>query len=862
MKNKVLSILKSKIYVHEKNLSYFIDDIEQVYDIFQSNILNSDYKNNVLVTSEKIGVDICLLVMCAINTYLEDLKNHNNCILSNLENNQLVIYEGKKYKYIKCEIINSGYYKGHEKIVLETKNGMIKINKSEACKISRYFGESDKLDKMEKNKNDENSKNLISKLLHQDLEELSGILNQQIIVVFKSRKYMEEILSNLTIEVEREKYEFSRVFPSRYYSDYENYINIKGNKFHSKPIFLFTSRFDVADSLLEKNEDCNKLIFLGEQAYHKSLSIIEDYTLEEEQLNKIIFYNTYNNTYTINKLIENDVQVYALEEQNLKKNKVNNILADSIKINSLLYLTKKQLIKLLNLDIDFFQKEKFIKNTFKALKIYQLLCIPICELEGRDILNECINIAKKITENTFEYSSIYNELAYICANLKELYSELYNNNPKLSLLESISHKNSTIILNNSSELKFMQNNNKIKYKSAHILKNLRPVDLKNAKLIFTSFYDNKFINQFNLYNNNETTNILYYTEAIKYNSLARNLNKSLFLIYENNKINHKFERKYVDLIKYKLNEIILKENEKNYDTNYNQVDYFKDDENIINDKSFKYEEIDSEYYYDFFDKTKDILDKKFDNNSIYYYDTYDYDMKAYKKIVFSNNQFAYLTKNYKACCIDIHGGYAVKNVDCLKINDKIIFTNDKSDEDIDLMFEKIINSNIFRKQYNKDFENVNYFKNIVKEYAQKYENDYTLLSVELSHHNIEKVPPAIKQWTENKIIGPREKEVYKVMGKITMDNKLLNEWESIYNSSEVIRKFRSKFKSIFKHTLRSGMEESTDNEVIKLMIDIFDDLDDYVDIVEVEEIVDLDKVILDKQFNCLLGEKYILQGDK
>ncbi len=854
-------MLKSKIYVHEKNLSYFIDDIEQVYDVFQNNILSSHHKNNVLVTSEKIGVDICLLVMCAINTYLEDLKNHNNSILSNLKNNQLVIYEGKRYKYIKCEIINSGYYKGHEKIVLETKNGTIKINKSEAYKISRYFGESDKLDKMEKNKNIENNRFLISKLLNQDIEELDGTLNQQIIVVFESRKYIQEILSNTSIEVEGEQYEFSRVFPSRYYSDIENYINIKGNKFNSKPIFLFTSRFDVADSILEKNEECNKLIFLGEQTYHKSFSIIEDYTLEEEQLNKIIFYNTYGNSCTIDKLIENDVQVYALEDnQCSKKNKVNNILVNSIKINSLLYITKKQLISLLNLDIDFFQKEKFIRSAFKALKIYQLLCIPICELEESYILNECIDTVKKIAKNTFEYDSIYNKLANICENLIELYSELYNNNPKMGLLESISDKDSTIILNNSSELKFIQSKN-IKHKSVDVLKNLKYADLKNEKLIFISFYDNKFINQFNLYNSNEIINILYYTEVMKYNSLARSINKNLHLIYENNKLNNKFENKYVDLIKYNFNEIILKENRKSNHKN-DDVGYFEEDEDLITENGFEYEEVDEEYYYDFFNKTKNILDKKFDNNSIYDYDSCDYGIKVYKKIVFSNNQFAYLTKNYKACCIDINGRYIVKNIDSIKISDKMIFTNDKSDEDIDLMFEKIINSHVFRKQYNKDFENVNYFKNVVKDYAQKYENDYTLLSVELSHHNIEKVPTAIKQWTENRIIGPREKEVYEVMGKITMDDRLLNEWENIYNSSEIIRKFRSRFKSIFKHTIRNGMEENTDNEVIRLMIDIFDDLDEYVDIIEVEEIINLDKSNIDKQLNCLLGEKYILQGEK
>lgn len=859
MKNDVVSILNSNIYLYEKSLSYFVDNIEQIYDVFQGDILASKYKNNLLVTDEKIGIEIILLVILGINVYMEDLKKHGNHILSKLETDELVVYEGKKYKYKKCEIINSGYCKGDEKIVLETKNGTIKINKSEAYKIFRYFGESDKLDKMEKHKNIENNRYLISKLLNQDIEELEGILNQQIIVVFESRKYMEEVLSNINIEVDGEEYEFCRVFPSRYYSDKASYINIKGNKFHSKPIFLFTSRFDVADSILEENEDCNKLIFLGEKTYSKSLSIIEDYTLEEEQLDKVIFYNTYGRVSTIDRLVENSVQVYALEEKNLKKDKVNNILVDSIKINSLLYLTKRLLIDLLNSDVDFFDKEKFIRSAFKSLKIYQLLCIPICELEENYILNECIQSVKNITEKTYEYDSIYNKLLKIYENLTGLYDELYRNNPKINLLQSISDKESTIILNNSSELKFIENSN-IKYKSTYILKDLKYKELKNEKLIFISFYDNKFINQFDLYNSNEIINILYYTEVIKYNSLARHLNKNLQLIYINNKLNYKFENEYVDLIKYNFNEVILKDDKRISHEN-NEINHIEDKENLINNKSFEYEEIDDDYYYDFFNKSKDILEKRLDNSSIYDYD-YDYNMKACKKIIFSNNQFAYLTKNYKACCIDINGVYREKSVDSININDRMIFTNEKSDDDIDLMFEKIINSSVFRKQYNKDFENVNYFKNVVKDYAKKYENDYVLLSIELSHHNIEKVPQAIKQWTENKVIGPREKEVYEAMGKITRDDKLLNGWESIYNSSEIIRKFRSRFKSIFKHTIRSGMEEYTDNEVIKLMIDTFDDLDEYIDIVEVEEIINLTEINIDKQLNCLLGKKYILQEEK
>ena len=592
MKNKIISILNSNVYLYGELLSCFLDNIKQIYEVLLDNILVSDYKNNLIISDEKIGIDIILLFILGINVYMEDLNNNSNNILSKLKINQLVVYEGKKYKYKQCEIIKTGYYKGVEKIVLETKNGTIKIDKSQAYKISRYFGESEKLDKMEKHKTIEDSRYLISKLLNQNVEELDGILNQQIIVVFESKKYMQDILNNTNIEINGEKYEFSRVFPSRYYSDKDSYINLKGNKFHSKPIFLFTSRFDVADSILGENEYCNKLIFLGEKTYAKSLTIIEDYILEEEQLDKVIFYNTYEQISTIDKLVENDIKVYALESINPRKYKVDNILIDCEKVNTLLYFSKRLLINLLNSDIDFFDKEKFIRSAFILLKMYQVLCIPICELEENFILDEGLKRLKEITESVFEYESIYNKLLKIYENLKNIYDELYLSNPKFNLLQSISDKNSIIILNNDSEIDFIQKGN-ISYKAIYKLKDLKYINLENEKLIFISFYDNKFTNQFDLYNSNDMKNIFYYTEAIKYNALARNLNKNLQLLYKNNKLKYKFQNEYINLINYKHDKIILNKDKDDY-YNIKAINYiqYKGD---TNNKVFEYEDIEEDY---------------------------------------------------------------------------------------------------------------------------------------------------------------------------------------------------------------------------------------------------------------------------
>lgn len=551
MRDKIISILKTKVYIYDKKLSYFLDDIEKIYDIVQSKILDIDCKNNILVSSERIGIDVCLLVIVAINTYLEDLKNYNNNIVSNLKTDQVVMYKGRKYKYKGCEVDKSGYFKDTEYIVLEARNGIQKIFKSDVYKLTRYFGKSEKLDKMGKNNESKEGRKLISKLLDLDINQLVGVLNQQILVVFKSKKYMQHILENLKIEINQQKYEFGTVFPARYYSDIDNFIDIKGNKLHLQNIFLFTSRFDVADLLIGEYSNCNKLILLEEESYYKSISIIEDYILDEEQLEKVIFYNTYNHIDRIVNLIENDASVYAIgEKENLK---VKNILVESSKINGLLYITKTQLKSLLKPEFDFVKKDEFIKNTFKLLKIFQLICIPINKFNEKYIIDRGIKIINKITENTYQYTTIYEKLKCICENLRDLYDLLYTSNPKLNILEYISDKNSTIILNNNSEIEFISKNKKIKFKKLESINNLNNLKLQNQKLIFMSFYNNKYINQFNLYNNNNIINILYYIEAIKYNSIANNINRNLSIMYNN--LNYVFEKNYIDLIKYDYKKI-------------------------------------------------------------------------------------------------------------------------------------------------------------------------------------------------------------------------------------------------------------------------------------------------------------------
>lgn len=859
IEEKLLSILKSRIYISKDNL--LDSKIDNFFDIYIREILDGDIKNSLIVTKDKKQIEAMILVVMAIKLYLEDFKNPNN-ILDNLEYGQLVMYENKKYKYLGCETIKDGFMKGYRKIVLESKNGQYKINENESYKISKYLGKSNKLNKLEGElKSKDTGKFLIAKLLGKDLEELNEVLDQQIIVTFQSRKYMEEFIAGLNIEIEGEKYDFSRVFPSRYYSDLENYIDLKGNKLHVKPIFLFTSRLDIADQLIGENEGCRKLILLGDSTYFNYVETTLEYLLRDDQLDKIIIHNRYDSISMVESLIKRDINIYAFENYiESKEDQPNlNMIVESEEINALLINIRKDLIKLLSTDVDITDKHIFLINSFKLLKIFQTICIPIREYNDREIVQICLMKIKNVVENNSIYESDYNQLSQIVNKFNDLYNVLYHFNPKTFLLKKLVNSNSIVILNNNCEANYLKKYQIIKCKDIITISNIKEYEFCNEDLIFVSFYENKYINQFNLYSDNTIKNILYITEVIKYNSKARELNMRLRHVYENNKLSGNISCKYVEFVKYDRNLL-----------NTEHKDIIYEDEYIPNEES--QEEVIKEYieknfndYYDinFSNKKEELLNIEFGKtNQIYHDNDSCYDMKVYKKVIFTNEQYAYLSKNIKLFCIDSEGNHSIKKIESLTVNDKVIFNNKKTDEVLDDMFEEVINSKVFKDKYNEDYQNVHYFKKALKDYIKKYDGDYELVSKELSCFNIEKTPVAIRQWTEYKIVGPREKEIYKVIGKITMDKKLLKDWENIYESFEIIRKFKSKFKSVFKYTVKSEVVNAIeeDDEITTLILETFDNLHDYVDIVTVNQIIELNEDIEDIELNCLLEENCSLQG--
>ncbi|MGL5750123.1 MAG: hypothetical protein ACRCXT_06320, partial [Paraclostridium sp.] len=198
-------------------------------------------------------------------------------------------------------------------------------------------------------------------------------------------------------------------------------------------------------------------------------------------------------------------------------------------------------------------------------------------------------------------------------------------------------------------------------------------------------------------------NILYVTEVIKYNYQAKQLNMRLRYVYENNKLKGDVSGKYVEFINYDRS--LLKPDHK-YDTH---EDEYISNEEAREDVIKEYIEKNFNDYYeiDLSNKKDELLNIEFGRtNQIYQENEVCYDMKAYRKVVFTNDQYAYLSKNVKLFCIDSNGNHFIKKVESLNIDDNIIFSNKKTDEALDDMFEEVINSKVFKDKYNEDYQNV------------------------------------------------------------------------------------------------------------------------------------------------------------
>ena len=228
-----------------------------------------------------------------------------------------------------------------------------------------------------------------------------------------------------------------------------------------------------------------------------------------------------------------------------------------------------------------------------------------------------------------------------------------------------------------------------------------------------------------------------------------------------------------------------------------------------------------------------------------------------RKIYYSEDGYSYITDNSKIVMLDDNN--KIKGfINNAKISDRILFIDEKTENDLNILFDKIVESKIFKEKYKQHYQNMIYWKKVLRKYIDDYNLNYNDIANELIIHEISKTPQTIRGWLKSEsIIGPWEEKFYKALGEITFDQKLISNWKEIFESNNTIREFRRQFRNTFKNMIQHAVCNtiSEENELEILVNRVFGNLKEYAKILK---IVDIDEISLEipyAQTNCLIYDK-------
>ena len=883
----IKNIIANKIFIKDRKIK--IDGYtKEVIDNIKK-IANGNGKCNLLMTVDEIDTQVLLLVIIATKYYYETLYNNTNESQNSFKIGDIVCYGNKKVEYLGVETI-----KNEKKIKLRYKDRVSKgviykdelwIRVEDYNKLTPYFGEAQSLNIMEGESEEKiGCKELFSEMVNETHKEYRGKVNEQVLFVFESKNNMRKLLSKIYIEVNGVKYNFTKIFPCKYFSDEEKTENFNTNTQREEELFLFTSRLDVAHEILLQNVNCRKIILLGEKSYEKELGgIIERMIsrLKRNKIENIIIYNSFNCTKYTDELLNKDLKLYAWCKSYIKgksnclneyigENKIlekmmhsscTNVLIEDLALNKYILNIRRDLIKLLKSESKVINNEKLLKVGFKMLKILSEVSIPIKIYEGINEKNDMkmyFNLLEEILEENKNYMNNIEFITKLINNFKEIYGVLYFKNPKIDILRQIAGENSIIICRYDYEKEFLQDELRDLSCLVVTLKEFYNMELEGT-LIFTTFFNNDKIDQLGYRQSNNIYNIHYYSDAIKYNYKVSEFNKCMDNIVIKNELQNEFIDKNIELIKLDLKKTTCI-NKTNIEVGQDyalELDSQKnnDEEDLIHEyieKNLK-EICNLNFNVDI--STLEIDGKLNCNNNFEGNTGFS---KVTKKIVFDCKRYSKLTPYYNALCKNENGDIVIKSVDSLIVGDKIIFANYKSENDLVNLFNDIVNSEIFKSQYKKHYNNMKLWKEALRYYIEIYNMDCDLVAKEFKFYKVDKTSMAIRAWlTNEKIIGPRDINTYKAIADITRDDKMKNIYNDIFESCNIIRSFRTQFKKTFNNMVKNSFigVEDTSNELENLVRSVFKDLKLYADVMEIRGIEDIKEIIPYNKTNSIIKEK-------
>lgn len=894
--------LLSSIFNNDDIKFYYKDKLINLAEYEELNIklidyiINNEEELNTMIYVGDESMYIIFLLKIAIETYIKNTTNKENNLLDNIDIGDRVSVDGKIGEYIAIEDVKE-YGEGMK--VLFKKGDTSIILKKSLYKVLPYNGEAN-ISNMTTNISTKISisKEIIAHILsensHQEImEQLTGIIKQSNLIILPNKQYIDNIIKEIKIEFKGKTIPFTEVFPCAYITSGQNIMDLPGNYAKQEPLINFTLSIAVGYELVRHNKNIKNVFILGGDSIEKEFvdlenlvsrksikqiniisdnskilnmtNIIENKSVNGKENNLFSWTKNALLNLSLTEYLEQEIEVFKQQQQIVDKyvDKVYDVeIINNSNHSNIIESTRRLMAKLLKSELEDRYKNIFIINGYGLLNTIETTPFTIKLLEdnidklgirmtlpkiGLDNLKNIKKeiIADELTEENID--KIINNLEVVINDMetknykwdrlmgqlaKYRASKYYwkNNNNKIKVLVIVKKQYEAIILN-----KYFNEQN--------IRVNVVSIDNFDVKEIYDEvfvlgLYSSSKKDLFNDVHLLNTRYLLYKSELKRYQYIE-NKNRYLNKVLENNnKIYDVLEFESYEMLEEKIESYVeLEKEEQIIDTN--------SIEEYIENNKFEIDFTKTSYY------------QNLDIKTI---------VNAEKIIISENNEYALLTKKYKAQYIDwINKKITKLDINKIKEGDSLLFLNEYLDEESNIVIniiEKLIADNKLNTisesevSIKEKYQLTKYWKYNLELYREKNNLTYKELSNSMKVYGENVHHVTIANWINNvRIIGPRNKSIYRAISKLIDDEYMQNNIEKFYEASNDIRKLHTKVKShIDKIIVNKFFNKETKkvDSVTKIISEMIGDTNQYVTTVQVNKISDYNKEIPQYLSNKLL----------
>lgn len=671
------------------------------------------------------------------------------------------------------------------------------------------------------------------------------------VLVIAEKEIIIPLIEKITFHRGNTKLSFSEVFPTAWFTQSDNWVNLSGNSTSAYPVVMLTNKISVARQLIydDYEQRIRSVVVNGNEIIVSSPDElrhiikkrnIHDVTLLSLPSMESLPESFWDEGYCETLYWSNQALLSALDDLYEKRSEEN----------------EKRLIRFINTQIDreticvevkpnFDEQKPFICRTtirilyryadnndeikkfvvisFGLLKFYEQLCFDMAEYEDLirkgDICarlpSEQLESLKKIHLLQVDDSEIMNNMETVILCLEEMHERLLLQNSKADKILEIMTESAGIP---QGEIAIIV---------------AKPAYIQAVKLLLANngfdnvsvFIPAKFISE-TIYNYVIVSGIC---EGKKYNPfMSNNAVNTLMLIYPSEKAKYSVSLQ---------NAGVAASLYEKYNILHKLIDFENDQKVNSVEKKELMDEVDLE----------ERIAALTVDSAVTLFPPTDFStsmLHAVCWLVFEDDKWAVLTEHYSPYILDDIAGKLVDgDVLSLSVGDVLVFASaDKEIGDfVDAIMQVVLKSasNEFKSAYEKSIR----WKNTLKEFMQQNSLNYSDVARRMKNEGHPRHSVTVRSWLneDSRIIGPRDEDSFIAIALVTGDEDMLESTESYKQACSDVRRMRMRILDyVQEQIIRSSTVQVSQSDATEFG-PIIGDASRFVQKLRIASIVPIDK---------------------